>query len=119
MLLLALRDAFALLATWWTSTNFCTWTGVTCSGDGVASLHVNLANRGLVGVMPSVPEVGDDEDIMVASMVLRDNRGITGRIDRSWLFVPHLKVLDVNNCSLSDSLPIPIVHGWAVRRDSL
>lgn len=100
----ALRDAFLAIADDWQCHNFCTWVGVTCTAEGW--VEVNLSERNIVGVLPAVPEVGEEGEIMVTVVILRDNPGITGRIDLSWIFLPYLRVLDVKGCGLSDELPL-------------
>ncbi|KAK7199531.1 hypothetical protein NESM_000930600 [Novymonas esmeraldas] len=91
------------LRTAWTGTNYCSWGGVSCDADGIVS--INLAGRGLQGHMPDIDDNVNGTQIMVVSIDMSDNRGITGNFGDDWAVLKNLRRLDLSSTGLYGNIP--------------
>lgn len=110
LFLTTLRDSFPTqLASWGASGNYCdgSWRGVRCqwSSLGAREVVVELANAQLVGSLPNLPASVVGARVMVASINMSTNAGLTGSLPVSWGKLSYLRTLDLNSCVLQGDLP--------------
>ncbi|KPA82631.1 putative GP46-like surface antigen [Leptomonas pyrrhocoris] len=105
-----LRDSFpAPLSSWDASADYCdgTWKGISCARSvyGVNELSIQLPGAQLVGTLPQLPANIVGSRVLVASISMSNNRGLTGSLPVSWGRLSYLRTLDLSGCALRGDLP--------------
>lgn len=105
-----LRSSFpAQLSSWGASADYCdgTWRGITCNETacGAQEVLINLSGAQFDGTLPNLPANVVGSRVLVASINMADNPGLTGSLPVSWGRLSYLRTLNLNNCGIQGDLP--------------
>lgn len=105
-----LRGAFPKqLSSWGVSADYCdgSWRGVTCgwTAYGAHEVSLSLSSAQFDGTLPDLPAAIVGSRVLVTSINMSSNAGLTGSLPVSWGRLSYLRTLDLNGCLLRGDLP--------------